>query len=101
MHLQNSPYSFFQHFVILCYFDKIGMVHPDNISRELATLVDVCTSIDGVVANVADVGSDFSSKQDFDDRESMITWIRKNATNLGFGVVIGRSDMVRQEETRL
>ncbi|XP_058784120.1 uncharacterized protein LOC131658885 [Vicia villosa] len=68
------------------------MVHPNNISRELATLVDVGTGIDGVVANVVDVGGDFRCKQDFDDRESMLTWLRRNATNLGFGVVIGRSD---------
>ncbi|XP_058760597.1 uncharacterized protein LOC131633935 [Vicia villosa] len=43
-----------------------GMMYPDDISRELATLVDVCRSIDGVVANVVDVRGDFRSKQDFD-----------------------------------
>src|SRR4051812_28459903 len=68
------------------------MVHPDNISRELATLVDVATSIDGVVANMVDVGGDFRGKQDFNDRESMLTWIRRYATSLGFGMEIGRSD---------
>ncbi|XP_058726763.1 uncharacterized protein LOC131598150 [Vicia villosa] len=68
------------------------MVNADNISRELAPLVDVCTSVDGVVAKMVDVGGDFSSKEDFDDRESMLTWICRNATNLDFIVVIGRSD---------
>ncbi|XP_058759135.1 uncharacterized protein LOC131632404 [Vicia villosa] len=68
------------------------MVHPYNISCKLASLVDVSASIDDVVANVVDVGGDFISKQDFDDRESMLTWIRRKVVNLGFGVVIGRSD---------
>ncbi|XP_058754564.1 uncharacterized protein LOC131627723 [Vicia villosa] len=67
-------------------------VHPDNILNKLASLVDVSASIDEVVANVVDVGGDFISKHDFDDRESMLTWIRRKAVNLGFGVVIGRSD---------
>ncbi|XP_058746508.1 uncharacterized protein LOC131619430 [Vicia villosa] len=43
---------------------------------------------------MVDVGGDFSRKEDFDDRESMLTWICRNATILGFGVVIGRSDNV-------
>ncbi|XP_058766511.1 uncharacterized protein LOC131640124 [Vicia villosa] len=68
------------------------MVHPDNISSKLASLVDVSASIDEVVANVVDVGGDFISKHDFDGRESMLTWIRRKAVDLGFGVVIGRSD---------
>ncbi|XP_058780892.1 uncharacterized protein LOC131654994 [Vicia villosa] len=68
------------------------MVHPDNISSKLASLVDVSASIDKVVANVVDVGGEFISKHDFDDRESMLTWICRNTVNLGFGVVIGRSD---------
>ncbi|XP_058750117.1 protein FAR1-RELATED SEQUENCE 5-like [Vicia villosa] len=68
------------------------MVHPDNILSKLASLVDVSASIDEAVANVVDVGGDFTSKHDFDDRESMLTWIRQKSIDLGFGVVIGRSD---------
>ncbi|XP_058774208.1 uncharacterized protein LOC131648473 [Vicia villosa] len=67
-------------------------MHPDNISSKLSTLVDVCTSVDGVVANVVDVGGDFGNKEDFVDRESMLTWIRRTAISIGFSVVIGRSD---------
>ncbi|XP_058783949.1 uncharacterized protein LOC131658696 [Vicia villosa] len=72
--------------------EHFRMVHPYNISSKLASLVDVSASIDEVVANVVDVGGDFISKHDFDDRESMLTWIRRKAVNLRFGVVIGRSD---------
>ncbi|XP_058759361.1 uncharacterized protein LOC131632632 [Vicia villosa] len=68
------------------------MVHSDNIAREIVPFVDVSPSVEGVVTKAIDVGGDFNRKQDFDDREIMLTWIRRNATNLGFGAVIGRSD---------
>ncbi|XP_058763852.1 uncharacterized protein LOC131637286 [Vicia villosa] len=68
------------------------MVHPNNISRELVPLADVSPNVEGVVVKAVDVGGDFNNKQEFDDRESMLTWIRKNATNLGFSAVIGISD---------
>ncbi|XP_058753695.1 protein FAR1-RELATED SEQUENCE 5-like [Vicia villosa] len=68
------------------------MVHTDNISSKLSSLVDVSASIDEVVAKVVDVRGDFISKHDLDDRESMLTWIRRKAIDLGFGVVIGRSN---------
>ncbi|XP_058733979.1 uncharacterized protein LOC131605663 [Vicia villosa] len=72
--------------------DEIGMVHPDNILRELIPSVDVSPNVEGVVVKAVDVGGDFNNKQEFDGRESMLTWIRRNATDLGFGAVIGRSD---------
>ncbi|XP_058726958.1 uncharacterized protein LOC131598363 [Vicia villosa] len=70
------------------------MGHPDNISRELVPSIDVSPKVEGVVVKVVDVGSDFNNKQEFDDWESMFTWIRRNATNIGFGAVIGRLDNV-------
>ncbi|XP_058775580.1 protein FAR1-RELATED SEQUENCE 5-like [Vicia villosa] len=69
-----------------------GMMHPDNISRELVLLVDVSSNVEGVVVKAVDVGGDFNNKQEFDDRESMLIWISRNATNLGFDVEIGRSN---------
>ncbi|XP_058783670.1 uncharacterized protein LOC131658390 [Vicia villosa] len=45
-----------------------------------------------VVVNAVDVGGDFNNKEEFDDCDSMLTWIRRSATNIGFGVVKGRSD---------
>ncbi|XP_058746055.1 uncharacterized protein LOC131618923 [Vicia villosa] len=71
---------------------RMGMVHPDNISRELVHSVDVSPNVEGIVVKAVDGGGDFNNKQEFDDRESMLTWIRRNATDLGFGAVIGRSD---------
>src|SRR4051812_12428990 len=73
--------------VILCYWLRICMVHSDNISRELVSLVDVSLNVEGVVVKAVDVGGDFNNKQNFDDRESMLTWIHRNATNLDFGAV--------------
>ncbi|XP_058746437.1 uncharacterized protein LOC131619347 [Vicia villosa] len=68
------------------------MAHPDNISRELVSSVNVSLNVKGVVVKAVDVGGDFNNKQEFDDRESMLTWICRNATDRGFGAVIGRSD---------
>ncbi|XP_058741061.1 uncharacterized protein LOC131613405 [Vicia villosa] len=68
------------------------MVHPDNISRELVHLVDVSLNVEGMVVKAVDVSGDFNNRQEFYDRESMLTWICRNATNLGFDTVIGRSD---------
>ncbi|XP_058726465.1 uncharacterized protein LOC131597818 [Vicia villosa] len=68
------------------------MVHPDNISRELVHLVDVSPNVEGIVVKAVDVSGDFNNRQEFYDRESMLTWICRNATNLGFDTVIGRSD---------
>ncbi|XP_058756515.1 protein FAR1-RELATED SEQUENCE 5-like [Vicia villosa] len=68
------------------------MAHPDNISRELVPLVDVSLNVEGVVVKAVDVGGGFNNKKEFDDRESMLTWIRRIAINLGFSVVIGRSN---------
>ncbi|XP_058726781.1 protein FAR1-RELATED SEQUENCE 5-like [Vicia villosa] len=68
------------------------MVYPNNISRKLVHSVDVSPNVEGVVVKTVDVGGDFNNKQKFDDRESMLTWIRRNATDLGFGGVIERSD---------
>ena len=81
--------------VIFCLFPyclQIDMVHPDNISKELVSTNDVSPNVQAVVVKSVDVGGDFNNKQEFDDRDSMLTWIRRNATRLGFGVVIGRSD---------
>ncbi|XP_058742100.1 uncharacterized protein LOC131614545 [Vicia villosa] len=61
------------------------MVHPNNISRELVPSVDVSPNIEGVVVKAVDVGGDFNNKQEFDDRESMLIWIQRNVTDLGFG----------------
>src|SRR4051812_47218579 len=86
---------FFSSLVILnylCYCLQIGIVHSDNVSRELVPLVDVSPNVEGVVVKAVDVSGDFNNKKVFDDRESMFSWIRRNATNLGFGVVIGRLD---------
>ncbi|XP_058726691.1 uncharacterized protein LOC131598070 [Vicia villosa] len=68
------------------------MVHPDNISKELVSTNDVSQNVQGVVVKSIDVDGDFINKQEFDDRDSMLTWIRKTATILSFSVVIGRSD---------
>ncbi|XP_058782668.1 uncharacterized protein LOC131657225 [Vicia villosa] len=68
------------------------MVHPDNISKELVSTNDVSPIVQGVVVKLVDVGGDFNNKQEFDDHDTMLTWIRRTATRLGFGVVIGRSD---------
>ncbi|CAK8560404.1 unnamed protein product [Lathyrus sativus] len=68
------------------------MVHPDNISKELVPSNNVSLNIQGVVVKSVDVGVDFNNKQEFDDCESMLTWICKTATRLGFGAVIGRSN---------
>ncbi|XP_058746304.1 uncharacterized protein LOC131619198 [Vicia villosa] len=68
------------------------MVHPDNISKELVSTNDVSLNVQGVVVKVVDDGDYFNNKQEFDDRDSRLTWIRMNATSLSFGVVIGRLD---------
>ncbi|XP_058726798.1 uncharacterized protein LOC131598189 [Vicia villosa] len=68
------------------------MVHPNNISGELVPLDGVFPNVEGVVVKEVDVGGDFNNNQEFDDCESMLTWIRGSATNLGFDVVIGISD---------
>ena len=68
------------------------MVHPDNISKELVSTNDVSPNVQGVVVKSVDVGDGFNNKQEFDDRDSMLTWIRRIATRLGFGVVIARSN---------
>ncbi|XP_058764019.1 uncharacterized protein LOC131637452 [Vicia villosa] len=68
------------------------MVHPDNISKELVSIYDVSSNVQGVIVKAVDVGGDFNNKQEFDDRDSMLTWICRTATRLGFGVVIGILD---------
>ncbi|XP_050896729.1 uncharacterized protein LOC127103519 [Lathyrus oleraceus] len=39
-----------------------------------------------------DVGNQYKSEQEFKSRDQMLQWIRMEASKLGFGVVIGRSD---------
>ncbi|XP_058748404.1 uncharacterized protein LOC131621383 [Vicia villosa] len=71
------------------------MVHPDNVSKELVSINDISTNVQGVVVKAVNVNSDFNNKQEFDDRDSMLTWSRRNATKLDFGVEIRgyRSEM--------
>ncbi|CAK8576397.1 unnamed protein product [Lathyrus sativus] len=68
------------------------MVHPDNISKELVSTNDVSSNVQGVVVKLVDVNVNFNNKKEFDDRDSMLSWIRRTATKLDFGVVIGRSN---------
>ncbi|XP_058757277.1 uncharacterized protein LOC131630516 [Vicia villosa] len=74
------------------YISGTFIVHPDNISKELVSTNDVSPNVQGVVVKSVNIDGDFNNKQEFDDRDGMLTWIRRTATRLGFGVVIRRSD---------
>ena len=70
----------------------MDMVHPDVFPKQLVSPNDVSPNVQGVVVKAVDVGNDFNNKQEFENRDKMLEWIRMEASKLGFGVVIGSSD---------
>ncbi|XP_050908120.1 uncharacterized protein LOC127121717 [Lathyrus oleraceus] len=63
------------------------MVHPDVFPKQV-----VSPDVQGVVVKAVYVANQFKNKQEFEYRDQMLQWIRMEASILGFGVVIGRSD---------
>src|SRR4051812_13054095 len=77
----------------------LGMVHLDNIvhddvvaKAEVVNVssdpgIDVKSMIDAV-----DVRQQFTNDRSFASRKQLIDWVRNEASKLGFGIVILRSD---------
>src|SRR3954464_10917687 len=75
------------------------MVHPDNIVQDDDAVVPVVVSVnnDPVIdvnpmVNAVDVRQEFTNDRSFGSREQLIEWVRNEASKLGFGIVILRSD---------
>src|SRR4051812_4757463 len=75
------------------------MVHPDNIVQDDGVLNSEIVNVnnDPVIdatpmINAVDVRQHFTNDRSFVSREQLIDWVRNEASKLGFGIVILRSD---------
>src|SRR3954469_24027013 len=75
------------------------MVHPDNIVQDDGVLNPEIVNVnnDPVIdatpmINAVDVRQHFTNDRSFVSREQLIDWVRNEASKLGFGIVILRSD---------
>src|SRR3954469_5414465 len=77
----------------------LGMVYPDNIVQDDDVVVPEVVNVnnDPVIdvksmINAVDVRQQFTNDRSFSSREQLIDWVRNEASKLGFGIVILRSD---------
>src|SRR3954470_22234040 len=77
----------------------LGMVHPDNIMQADGAVVPEVVNVkndsvidDRAMINAVDVRKQFTNDRSFGSREHLIDWIRNEASKIGFGIVILRSD---------
>src|SRR3954463_9341455 len=75
------------------------MVHPDNIVQDDGVLNPEIVNVNndpGIDAspniNAVDVRKHFTNDRSFASREQLIDWVRNEASKLGFGIGILRSD---------
>src|SRR3954466_6850661 len=75
------------------------MVHPDNIVEADDAVVPAIVNVNNDLVidvnpmiNAVDVRQEFTNDRSFDSREQLIEWVRNEASKLGFGIVILRSD---------
>ncbi|XP_058734215.1 uncharacterized protein LOC131605944 [Vicia villosa] len=79
----------------------LGMVHLDNIARDVVEVPDVVNEdakpkeVNDDVKTIViaiDVQQQFTNEMTFTSRQHFFEWIRIEASKLGFGVVIARFD---------
>lgn len=63
------------------------MVHPNVFPKHVVSQDVKC-----VAAKEVNVGNQFKNEHEFEFCDHMLQWIRMEASKLGFGVVIVRSD---------
>src|SRR3954471_8538221 len=75
------------------------MVHPDNNVQDNDAVVPAIVNVNNDLAidvnpmiNAVDVRQEFTNDRSFGSREHLIDWVRNEASKLGFGIVILRSD---------
>ncbi|XP_058776948.1 uncharacterized protein LOC131651297 [Vicia villosa] len=77
------------------------MVHPDNIFRDGVDVPEevngdaMLNEVNGDVKTIVvaiDVRQDFTNEMTFTSRQHLLEWNRIEASKLGFGIVIARSD---------
>ena len=78
--------------IYVVFYVPLGMVHPDNIAEPNVSQFVSPIVVSPIVTKAVDVREQFVNRDEFVLREDMLQWIRTEATKLGFGVVIGRSD---------
>ena len=76
----------------IVFYVPLGMVHPDNIAEPNLSQVVSLVVVSPIVTKAVDVHEQFVNGEEFELREDMLQWIRREATKVGFDVVIGRSD---------
>src|SRR3954468_290877 len=77
----------------------LGMVHLDNIVQDDEAVVPEVVNVkndlvidDRAMINAVDVWQQFTNDRSFGSREHLIGWVRNEASKVGFGIVILRSD---------
>lgn len=90
--------------LIFLLYVVLDMVHPNMFSKAIVRMnvkpnqvngyvkVDDVKPGDRSVVVEVDVRAPFTNEQEFIVHEHMLQWVRIEVKNLGFGVVIGRSD---------
>ena len=64
----------------------------DTMDLDIFLKPIVSTNVKRVIVKEIDVGNQFTNGQEFESCDYMLQWIRTEASKLGFGIVIERSD---------